>query len=188
MRERVVTAIEERLQAGEMQEPLPQGEKGWQEYVRKIVQGRRFGGLPEVETWAVKSGYRVKVYRETQDGEGYRKIQEYGGEKGVRVGTLWRKKRVYEVVWDHDEPEKGSTAREAERECSGGGAQVRVGVGSKRGHSVASGESQPLTCGAGSVGSTEGNEVEQQRKAALAWKRREEALEGAREKTGEGCS
>ena len=41
-------------------------------------------------------------------------------------------------------------------------------------------------CGAGSVGSTEENEVEQQRKAAWAWKRREGALEGAREKTGEG--
>ena len=51
---------------------------------------------------------------------------------------------------------------------------------------MASGESLPSMCGAGSVRSTEGNEVEQQRKAAWAWKRREEALEGAREKTGEG--
>ena len=51
---------------------------------------------------------------------------------------------------------------------------------------MASGESRPSTCGAGSVGSTEGIEVEQQHKAAWAWKRREEALEGAREKTGEG--
>ena len=37
----VVTAAEERLQAGEMQEPLPQGGTGWKEYVRKLVQGRR---------------------------------------------------------------------------------------------------------------------------------------------------
>ena len=121
VREKVVTAVEERLRAGEMQEPLPQGETGWQEYVRKLVQGRRMGGPPEVEARAVKSGYRVKVYREMKDGEGYRKIQEYGGEKGVHVGILWRKTRVYEVVWEHDEPEKGSTAREAEGEGSGGG-------------------------------------------------------------------
>ena len=169
-----------------MKEPLPQGETGWQEYVRKLVQGRRMGGAPEVEAWAVESGYRVKVYRETKDGEGYRKIQEYGGERGVQVGIPLRKTRVYEVVWEHDEPEKGGTARQAERAGSGGGAQVRVGVGGERGHSVASGESRPSTCGAGSLGSTEGNEVEQQRKAAWAWKRREGALEGAREKTGEG--
>ena len=186
MRERVVTAVEERLQAGEMQEPLLQGKRGWKEYIRKLVQRRRMGGSPEVEAWAVKNGYRVKVYRERKDGEGYRKLQEYGGEKGVQVGILWRKTRVYEVVWEHDEPEEGSTTREAGRAGSGGGAQVRVGEGGERGHSVASGESRPSTCGAGSVGSTAGNELEQQRKAAWAWKRREGALEGAREKTGEG--
>ena len=89
------------------------------------------------------------------------------------------------MVWEHNEPEKRSTAREVEREGSGVEAQVRVGVRSERGHIVTSGASRPSTCGAGSVGSTEGNEVEQQRKAARAWKRREEALEGAREKTGE---
>ena len=66
------------------------------------------------------------------------------------------------------------------------GARARVSVGSDRGHSVASGESRPSTCGAGSVGGTGGNEVEQQRKAAWAWKTREEALAGAREKTGDG--
>ena len=53
-----------------MQEPLPQGETGWRKYVRKLLQGRRTGGPPEVEAWAVKGGYRVKVYRETKDGEG----------------------------------------------------------------------------------------------------------------------
>ena len=70
MRERVVTAVEERLQAGEMQEPLPQGETGWKGYVRKLVQGRRMGGPPEVEAWAVKNGYRVKVYGGTKNREG----------------------------------------------------------------------------------------------------------------------
>ena len=103
MRQRVVTAVEERLQAGERQKPLPQGDMGWKEDVQKLVQGRTMGGPPEVEAWAVKNGYRVKVYRETKDGEGYRKIQEYGGEKGVQVGILWKKTRVYEVVWDHNE-------------------------------------------------------------------------------------
>ena len=144
------------------------------------------GGPPEVEAWAVKNGYRVKVYREAKDGGGYRKIQEYGGERGLQGGILWRKTRVYEVGWEHDEPEEGNLTREAGRAGSGGGAQVRVGEGGKRGHSVASGESRPSTCGAGSVGSTAGNEVERQRKAASAWKRREGGLEGAREKTGEG--
>ena len=36
------------------------------------------------------------------------------------------------------------------------------------------------------MGSTAGNEEEQQRKAAWAWKRREGALEGARERAEEG--
>ena len=59
-------------------------------------------------------------------------------------------------------------------------------MGSEKGHTVASGGSRPSTCGAGSLGCTDGNKVEQQRKAAWAWKRREEALKGAREKTGDG--
>ena len=186
VRARVVTAVEERLQAGEMQEPLRQGETGWKEYVRRLVQGRRMGGPPEVEGLAGRNGYRVKVYRETKDGEGYRKIQEYGGEKVVLVGILWRKSRVNEVVWEHEETGEGSTTGEAGRAGTGGGAQVRVGAGGKRGHSVASGDSRPSTCGAGSVGSTAGNKEEQQRKAAWAWKRREGALEGARERAEEG--
>ena len=65
VREKVVAAVEERWQAREMQEPLPQGEAGWQAYVRKRLQGRRMGGPQEIEAWAVRSGYRVKVYRET---------------------------------------------------------------------------------------------------------------------------
>ena len=51
---------------------------------------------------------------------------------------------------------------------------------------MASGESPPSKCGAGSVGSTAGNEEEQQRKAAWAWRRRGGALEGARERAEEG--
>ena len=186
VRARVVAAVEERLQAGVMQEPLPQGETGWKEYVRKLVQGRRMGGPPEVEAWAVKNGYRVKVYRETKDGEGYRKIQEYGGEKGMPVGILWMKTRVYDVVWEHEETVGVSTTGEAGRAGTGGGAQVRVGAGGERGHSVASGESRLSTCGTGSKGSTAGNKEEQQRKAAWAWKRREVASEGARERAEEG--
>ena len=120
VREKVVTAVEERWQAGEMQEPLPQGETGWQGYVRKLLQARRMGGLPEVEAWAVRSGYRVKVYRETNDGAGYRKIQEYGGERGVHVGILWRKTRVYEVMWEHEEAENASTARKREEKARAG--------------------------------------------------------------------
>ena len=143
-------------------------------------------GPAEVEAWAVGSGYRVKVYRETKDGAAYRKIQEYGGEKGVHVGILWRKTRVYEVVLGQEEVENRSTARGAEGEGLRRGAQAAASVGCERGHSAASGEIRPSTSGAGSVGSTEGNEVEQQRKAAWAWKRREEVLEGAREKTGDG--
>ena len=186
VRARVVAAVEERLQAGVMQEPLPQGETGWKEYVRKLVQGRRMGGLPEVETWAVKNGYRVKVYPLTKDGEGYRKIQEYGGEEGMTVGILWRKTRVYEVVWEHQETGEGSTTGEAGRAGTGGRAKVRVDEGGERGHSVASGESRPSMCGTESVGSAAGNKEEQQCKAAWAWKRREGALEGARERAGEG--
>ena len=63
--EKVVVAVEERWKAGEMQEPLPHGEAGWQSYVQKLLQRRRMGGPPEFEAWAVRSGYRVKVYRET---------------------------------------------------------------------------------------------------------------------------
>ena len=156
VRARVLAAVEERLEAGVMQEPLPQGETGWKEYLRKLLQGRRMGGPLEVEAWAAKNGYRVKVYRETKDGEGYRKIQEYGGEQGMTAGILWRKTRVYEVVWEHEETGEGSTTGEAGRAGTGGGARVRVGAGGEQGHSVASGESRPSTCRMGSVGSAAG--------------------------------
>ena len=115
-----------------MQEPLPQGKAGRQAYVGKLLQGRRIGGAPEVEAWAVRSGYRVMVYRETKEGASYRKIQEYGGEKGVSVGILWKKTRVYEVVWGQKEAESRTTAREGEGEGLCRGAKARVSVGSER--------------------------------------------------------
>ena len=80
----------------------------------------------------------------------------------MRVGILWKKTRVYEVMWGHEEVESESTAREAEGEGLCRGAKARVSVGSERGHRVASGESLSLTCGVASVWGTEGNEVEQQ--------------------------
>ena len=104
----------------------------------------------------------------------------------MTAGILWRKTRVYEVVCKHEETGEGSTTGEAGRAGTGGGAQVRVGMGGERGHCVASGESRPSTCRTGTVGSAAGNEEEQQRKAAWAWKRREGALEGARERAEEG--
>ena len=61
-----------------------------------------------------------------------------------------------------------------------------MGAGGEQGHSVASGESRPSTFRTGSVGSAAGNEEKQQRKATWAWKRREGALEGARERAEEG--
>ena len=124
VRARVVAAVQERLQAGVMQDPLPQGETGWKEYVWKLVQGRRMGGPPEVEAWAAKNGYRVRVYRETKDGEGYRKIQEYGGEKGMTAGILWRKTRVYEVVWEHEETEEGEQQERREEQARAGGHRL----------------------------------------------------------------
>ena len=134
----------------------------------------------------MRGGYGMKVYRETKDGKGYRKIQEYGEEKGVSVGILLKKTRVYEVVWGQGGKVKKSTAREGDGESICRGAPARASVGSERGHSGTTSDSQPSTCGAESVGSTEGNEMEQQRKAAWAWGRREEALEGAPERTGDG--
>ena len=84
------------------------------------------------------------------------------------------------MVPGQEEKMKRSTARERDGEGICRGAPARAKVGSERGHSVTSSDSRPWTCGAGSVVSTEGKEMEQQRKAAWALKRREEALEGVR--------
>ena len=177
VRDKVVTAVEERWRTGELQESLRPGETGWQAYIQKMVQGRRMGGAPEIEAWAMGDGYMVKVYRETKDGAGYRKIQEYGEEKGLSVGILSTKTRVYKVVWGQEGEVKRSTAFVRDGEGNG-----KRGKWKRQQCDV----QRRLTCGVGSVGSTEGNETEQQRKAAWAWKRREEALEGARERTGDG--
>ena len=138
VRDKVVAVVEERWKAGGMQELLPPGETEWQAYIQKMLQGRRMGGPSEVEAWAIRSGYRVEVYRETKDGAGYRKIQEYGEEKGVSVGILWKKTRVYEVVWGQQEEVRRSTAGEGDGEGLCRGAQARVSVGNEIGRSVAS--------------------------------------------------
>ena len=184
VRDKLVPTVEERWKAGEMQQPLPPGKTGWQQYIQKMVQGRSMGGPAEIGAWAMGDEYWVKVYRKTRDGEGYRKIQEYGEGKGVSVGILWKKTRVYEVVRRQEGEVKRSTAREGDGEGICRGAPARASVGSEKGHSVTSSGSRRLTFGAGSVGSTVGKEAEQQSKAAWAWRRRDEALVGARERTG----
>ena len=136
LRRRVIAIVEERWKAGELKDPLPPGETGWQVYRQKMVQGRRMGGQPEVEACAMQGGYMVTVYRETKDGAGYRKIQEFAEEKGVRAGLLWKKKRVYEVVWKQEGEVKGSTAGERVDEDKCRGAPARAKAGSERGQCV----------------------------------------------------
>ena len=128
----------------------------------------------------------MTVYRETKDGPRYIKVQEYGEESGKRAGMLWKKMRVYEVIWEKEGEVRESAAGEGGNDEKGRGAPTRSIVGSNIEQSVTYNDSTPSTYGAGRVGSTEENDVEQQRKAAWAWKRREDALEGARERTGDG--
>ena len=104
----------------------------------------------------------------------------------MRAGILLTKTREYKVVWEQEGEVKGSAAGERGDEDKCRGAPARANVGSERGHSVTSSDSRPSTCGAGSVWSTEGNVVEQQRRAAWACKRREDALEGVRERMEDG--
>ena len=174
---KVVAAAVERWNAGEMQEPLPQGKTEWQAYIQKMLQGRRMGGPPEVEAWAMGSGYRVNMYRETKDESGYRKIQEYGREKAVSIGILWKKTRVYEVVWGREEAVKRSTAREGDGEGLCRGAQARVSVGSEKGHSVASSESRPSTCGAGRRWNNNARQHGRGRGERKHWREREKRQE-----------
>ena len=183
VRDRVVATVEERWKAGELKEQLPPGQTGWQVYIQKMVQGKRIGGAPEVKAGAEGGGYKVTVYRETKDGLGYRKIKGYGEQSGKRAGISWKKTRVSAATWEKEGEGTGSAAGEGGDHENGRGAATRAIAGSDREQSVASNDSRPSTCGAASVRSAEGNDVEQQRKAARAWKRREDALEGARERT-----
>ena len=158
VRDRVVATVEERWK---LKEPLLRGEPGWQVYIQKMVKGRRKGGLPEAEAWAMGGGYRITVYGETTHGAGYRKIQEYGEENSIWAGILWKRTTVYEVVWEQEGEGRGRAAGdEGDKEkCRGAAARANVGRG--RGHSLTSSDSRPSTWGAGSVGSTEGNVVQQ---------------------------
>ena len=189
MRNKVVATVEEEWKAVELQELLPPGEARMAGVHTEDGTREKDGGPLEGEAWAMGGGYRVKVYRETKDGAGHRKIQKYGEEKGVslRVGILSKKTRVYEVVWGQEREVKRSTAREGDGEGICRGAPARASVGSGRGHSVTSSDSRPSTCGAGSVGSTEGNEMEQQRKAAGHGRGEKKNYRGREKGRATGC-
>ena len=100
------------------------------------------------------------------------------------------KHRVYTVMWEGDE-EGGEGHRQTGRGVREETKRVEYGrgvpsratpAGQGREQSVTSNDSRPSTCGAGSV---EGDEAEQKRRAAWLWKRGEDILEGARERTGD---
>ena len=111
-------------------------------------------------------------YREANGGAGYRKLKEYGEESGKRAGILWMKRRVYAVIWEKEREVGGRAAREeGDNEYRRRPPVRAIVVGSDREQSVTSNNSGPSTCGAGSVRTAEGNDVEQQPKAAWAWKR-----------------
>ena len=99
IRQGVATRVESRHNMGEMEECLPQEEVSWQKYIQRTRQGRRMGGPPEVEAWAVEGEYKVAVYRETKSGNGYRKLVEYGEGTPLDAGILWTKRRTYAVLW-----------------------------------------------------------------------------------------
>ena len=131
--------------------------------------------------------YKVTVYREAKDGAGYTKIKEYGEENSQRAEIPWMKKTVYAVMWEKEGEVGGSAAGERGDNEYGRGAPARaIVVGTDREQSVASEDSRPFTCGVGSVWSAEGNNLEQQHKAVWAWRRREDALGGPRERTEDG--
>ena len=91
------------------------------------------------------------------------------------------------MIWEKEREVGGNAAREeGDNEYRRTPPARAIVVGSDREQSVTSNDSRPSTCGAGCVGSAEGNDVEQQRMAVLAWKRREDAVEGAQERTGHG--
>ena len=83
----------------EMEKCLRREEVSWQRYLQRTRQGRRMGGLPEVEAWAAEGGYKVAVYRETKSGEGYRKMVEHEDGNPLDAGILWTTQRAYAVLW-----------------------------------------------------------------------------------------
>ena len=87
-----VAKWEERQHAGILREPLPPGVLDWQRYIRRVEQGRRMGGPPEVEALTAGHGYRVMVYRETKSGEGY------GEGRPHSAGIMWTNNTVYAVL------------------------------------------------------------------------------------------
>ena len=99
IRQGVATRVESRHNMGEMEECLPQEEVSWQRYIQRTRQGRRMGGPPKVEAWAAEGGYKVAVYRETKNGNGYRKLVEYGEGTPLDAGILWTKRGNYAVLW-----------------------------------------------------------------------------------------
>ena len=146
----------------------------------------QISNICSVKSWVLAAIVPLQ-YREAKGGAGYRKVKEYGEESGKRAGILWMKKRVYAVIWEKEREVGGTAAREEGDNEYGRGAPARaIVVGSDREQSPTLNNSRPLTCGAGSVGIAAGSDVEQPRKAAWAWKRQDDAVEGAQERTGQG--
>ena len=99
IRQGVATRVESRHTSGTMEECLPREEVSWQRYIQRTRQGRRMGGPPEVETWALEGGYKVAVYRETKSGEGYRELVQHWEGTPLEAGILWTRRRVCPVLW-----------------------------------------------------------------------------------------
>ena len=117
LRRGVVARVEEGQISGTLAEYLLPHEAGWKRYLLRVAQGRRMGGPPEVEAWAVGRGFCVTVYRETRNGEGYRKLVDYGEGDPLGAGILGNKKRVYTVLWGvrAEEHEEESMAAAVQR-------------------------------------------------------------------------
>ena len=72
------------------------------------------------------------------------------------------KKMVYAVMWEKEGELRGGEAREeSDKEYGKGPPTQAIVVGSDREQSVTSNDSRPSTCGAGGVGSAEGDAAEQ---------------------------
>ena len=68
-------------------------------------------------------GYRVTVYMGTKEGASYRKIQEFGEEKGIRAGTHGRRRGC--TRWCVSRKEKRKRAQQ-EKEAKETNAGVRL--------------------------------------------------------------